>query len=335
MLNGLRHKALNRHIHQILQFEDKNFVHRQEWHSITFQSVESKVKQAIDIARKLSELDLRYITDIDGDKIITSCNKVAGLFAHVDLFDISEYDDPNEIHEKLCEDIVSSVEELTRNTKHWITYLPFQHGDMESLAENLREFEKRSQDLLNRITDEAKTGQNQVEEILRSIKEAAAEAGIGAFNTEFRKEGESIKKRAWYWLGMTVFLALGCLVVVVWSILAQADVQNEWALINMQVTKWSILVVLGLSTVWCGRMYRALIHQSTINRQKAIGLQTFQAFTNAASDASTKDAVLLATTNFIFGSHPTGMLDQKTSDKDSSPKILEVSRFINSQSKLD
>lgn len=335
MLNGGLLEELQRQIHQLLQFEDKNLIHRPEWQGVTFQSVESKMKQATDIARKMSELDLKHIPNMDAQEIVMSSNKVAGLLARVDLFDISECDDPNDFQEKLCKDIVSAVEELTRNTKHWITYLPFQRGDMESLAEHLREFEKRSQALLNRITDEAKTGQNQVEQILRSIKEAAAEAGVGAFNTEFQSEHENIRKRARYWLVLTVSLALGCLAVVGWSIFMHADVQNEWALINMQVTKWSILVVLGLSTVWCGRMYRALIHQSTINRQKAIGLQTFQAFTNAASDASTKDAVLLATTNFIFGSHPTGMLDQKMSEKDSSPKILEVSRFINSQSKLD
>lgn len=335
MLHGGLLEELQRQIHQLLQFEDKDLLHRPEWQGVTFQSVESKMKQAIDIARKMSELDLKHIPKMDAQKIVMSSNKVASLLARVDLLDRTEHDDPSDFQEKHCKDIVSAVEELTRNTKHWITYLPFQRGDMESQLEKLREFDKRSQDLLDRITDEAKTGQNQVEQILRSIKEAAAEAGVGAFNTEFRKEGESIRKRARYWLVLTVSLALGCLVAVGWSIVVQADVQNEWALINAQITKWSVLVVLGFSTIWCGRMYRALMHQSTINRQKAIGLQTFQAFTNAASDASTKEAVLLATTNFIFGSHPTGMLDQKMSEKDSSPKILEVSRFINSQAKLD
>ena len=323
MLNELRRKALNGHIQQLLKFEDKNLVRRPEWGYITFESVESKIKQALDIARKLSELDLRYIPDIDADKIVRSCNKVGGLLAFINLFDVTEYDNPDETRDKHCKDMVSSVEELTRNTKHWITYLPFQRGDMESQLEKLREFESQSQDLLNKITSDAKTRQDQVEEILSSIREAAAEAGIGAFNTEFINEDESIRKRAIYWLVLTVVLAISCLVVVGWSVMVRADIQNEWTLINMQMTKWSVLVVLGLSTFWCGRMYRALMHQSTINRQKAIGLQTFQAFTKAATDASTKDAVLLATTNFKFGSHPTGMLDQRTSIEAHRPKYLK------------
>ena len=192
MLHGGLLEELQRQIHQLLQFEDKNLIHRPEWQGITFRSVESKMKQAIDIARKMSELALKYITDDDAHMIIRSSGRVAGLLTRVDLLDRTEHDDPSDFQEKLCEDIVSSVEELTRNTKHWITYLPFQRGDMESQLEKLREFDKRSQDLLDKITDEAKTGQNQVEQILRSIKEAAAEAGVGAFNTEFRKEGESI-----------------------------------------------------------------------------------------------------------------------------------------------
>lgn len=117
MLNGILLEALQRGIHQLLQYEDKDLVQRPEWRNITFESVESKIVQAIDIARKLSELDLKYIPEIYAGKIIRSCNKVAGLLTSVDLLDVTEYDNPSEVQNTYCKDIVSSVDELTRNTK--------------------------------------------------------------------------------------------------------------------------------------------------------------------------------------------------------------------------
>lgn len=335
MLNGKLLEVLHKDIHQILRFEDKNLIHRPEWMSISFESIETEIKHAFDIARKLNELDLRHVTDNDASEIIRSCNRVAGKLAAVDLFEGGILENPREIQDSYCNDVVASVNELTQKTKYWITYLPFQNDEMSSHVTKLRDIERQSQNILNKVANDAESRKLQMDEILGSIREGSAAAGIGVVNNEFREEDKSVRKTAIVWLVLTTVLALGCLVIVGWSVVMPVQIQNEWVFINTQISKWSLLVVLGFGTIWCGRMYRSLMHQSTINRQKAMGLQTFQAFTNGAADDSTKDAVLLATTNYIFGNHATGMLDQKTSDKDTSPRIFEFSRFISSQTKVD
>ena len=335
MLRNQVREHVHSGLHQILQFEDKNLIQRPEWIGISFESVEAEIKQAFDIARKLNELDLRYIHDVGATKIIRSCNLVAGKLAAVDLLDGGILENRREIQDTYCNNITASVNELADNTRYWITYLPFQNDDMSSHVTKLRDIERQSQNILNQVTNAAENRKRQMDDILSSIREGSAAAGIGVINNEFRREDKSVRKAAYWWLGLTTALALCCLGVVGWSAFTRVEIQNEWVLINTQISKWSLLVVLGFGTIWCGRMYRSLMHQSTINRQKAMGLRTFQAFTKGAADDSTKDAVLLATTNYIFGNHATGMLDQKMSDKDTSPRIFEFSRFINSQSKVD
>ena len=49
-------------------------------------------------------------------------------------------------------------------------------------------------------------------------------------------------------------------------------------------TKIALLVLLFSATVWCSKNFRALKHQVTINKHRALSLQTFQAFVGERSD---------------------------------------------------
>ena len=86
-------------------------------------------------------------------------------------------------------------------------------------------------------------------------------------------------------------------------------------------------MVLFTATLWCGKTFKALKHLSTVNRHRALSLQTFQAFSHAASDDPTKDAVLMEATRAIFGSTPTGYLDAK-GGSESDLKIIEIARTL-------
>jgi len=94
--------------------------------------------------------------------------------------------------------------------------------------------------------------------------------------------------------------------------------------------KLAALVVLFTATLWCGRTYKALKHLSTVNRHRALSLQTFQAFSQAASNDVTKDAVLMEATRAIFGSTATGYLDSK-GGAESDLKIVEIAKTLGSK----
>lgn len=74
------------------------------------------------------------------------------------------------------------------------------------------------------------------------------------------------------------------------------------------------------------------MHLSTVNRHRALSLQTFQAFSHAASDESTKNAVLMEATRAVFGSVPTGFLDAKAGSSDGDLKIVEVAKTLGTKS---
>lgn len=96
--------------------------------------------------------------------------------------------------------------------------------------------------------------------------------------------------------------------------------------------KITLFILLFTATVWAGKIYRALKHQAAINKHRSLGLKTFQAFSNAASDSQTKNAVLLETTRSIFSGTLTGFVDSKQSGNDSDIRIIEM---LNSVTKAD
>ena len=61
---------------------------------------------------------------------------------------------------------------------------------------------------------------------------------------------------------------------------------------------------------------------SILNRHRALGIRTFRAFSAAASDARTKDAVLMETTHSIFSNSATGLINDPANDAE--PNIIQI-----------
>ena len=106
------------------------------------------------------------------------------------------------------------------------------------------------------------------------------------------------------------------------------DDANGWATLRHVVAKVSVIAMLFTGTVWCGRIYRALTHQRSINRHRALSLKTFQAFVKATDDPATRDAVLMAATKSIFANVPTGFVEERTADRDASVNVFDVGRSV-------
>ena len=68
-------------------------------------------------------------------------------------------------------------------------------------------------------------------------------------------------------------------------------------------------------TVWCGQSYRALNHQTTVNRHRALSLKTFQSLVKALDNPQVRDAVLMAATRAIYANVPTSIVDRATTEE--------------------
>ena len=143
-------------------------------------------------------------------------------------------------------------------------------------------------------------------------------------------EAGKLNTAAKKWLMATAALAVATIVFSLFLWFFTEPTTDPWQAAQKFGARIAVLVVLFTATLWCGRNYKALMHQSTNNRHRALSLQTFQAFSASASDDATRDAVLLETTRSIFANTSTGYIESST-PQDASTKIIEVGRMASNK----
>jgi len=318
--------ALREKIASGLAFRDKSLEHRSQWGSITFERAAPDFRRVFEILSNLSVLPIESLTDAAVRDIQTEINHAISVFGRIDEFNI-EQPNPGQVRDQLVGEAHTRADQLYTIATPWIPYLAYQKGDVAQNIETLTTSITQAQ----RLTDEAKTAiakrQSEIDAIITQAREASAAAGAAVFTHDFKNEASSIERAAHKWLIATGVLALVTLVLAVAMWVLPIQGTDTAVVIQRFGGKLAMLVVLFTATLWCGRTYKSLMHLATVNRHRALSLQTFQAFSHAASDDVTRDAVLMETTRAIFGAVPTGFLDSKPSG-DQDLKIIEVAKAL-------
>ena len=249
---------------------------------------------------------------------------MADSLKKIDKFSVHEGNPANN-RDGLCSMLHDCAENFHTNATPSIPYLLYKNGDVE---ENTRKLNQCVEKLKKKM-DETKKWSNdkkdEVNEIIEATKEAAASTGVATFTQEFHKESSSLESRSKGWLlatGIFAFITIGIATCLVWGYSTDPNINN---IIHYTIGKITIIAVLLTCTIWCGRVYRALVHQSTVNKHKALSLKTFQAFVGATNDPYVKDAVLMAATKSIFSNVPTGFAEP-SNDHDSGINFVEFGK---------
>lgn len=323
-------EALRAEIGKALAFREKKLESRLEWGSITFEKAAPDFKRVFELLSHLSVLPLEYLTDTAVSQIQSESTQVAEVFGRVDKFNI-EQSTPTQTRDNLVNEVHGRADQLYTIASPWIPFLAYQKGDVAKNIEALTASVGQAQTLIEGAKTTIKARQSEIEGIITQAREASAAAGAAVFTQDFKNEAGSLDREASKWLLGTAVgasLTLAFAIAVWWFPISGDDTSG---VIQRFGGKLAALVVLFTATLWCGKTYKALKHLSTVNRHRALSLQTFQAFSHAASDDATKDAVLMEATRAIFGSTPTGYLESK-GGSESDLKVVEIAKTIGSKS---
>lgn len=319
-------KALKDQIEIAIAFREKSLESRSEWGSITFEKASADFERVFEILAHLSVLPLEYLTDSAVSQIQSECSQVAELFGRVNAFNI-EQQTPTQTRDAMVNEIHGRADQLYTVASPWIPFLAYQKGDVAKNIESLTTSVGQAQTLIDGAKETIKSRQSEIETIITQAREASAAAGAAVFTQDFKNEAKTLEEQATGWLKLTAGLGLATLAfaITVWLFPVNGD--DAAAIIQRFGGKLAALVALFTATLWCGRTFKALKHLSTVNRHRALSLQTFQAFSHAASDDATKDAVLMEATRAIFGGVPTGFLDGKGGPEQDF-KIIEIAKSL-------
>jgi hypothetical protein len=177
----------------------------------------------------------------------------------------------------------------------------------------LTESVEQASQLVGGAKDEIEKKRGEIGDIIVAAREAAASVGVAHFTADFTAESTEQDESADRWLKATGAVAVLTLAVAIGLVFVpiRPDATTP-QVIQMFTSKVVILGSLFTATIWCGRLYKAARHQGSISKHRANALRTFQAFTKAASDDESRNAILMETTKSIFAITPTGYLDNES-----------------------
>lgn len=294
------------------------------WGTINFELARVALEMTFALCNHIKVLPIQLLPDSVANSFLSSMTQASQAIDKVRTFNI-ETGNPTGVRDQIVNEIKQSSETLLVTTQGWIPFLAYQKGDIQKNIDALTQSVRDATGILNDAKTDVDNRKKEIAGIVTAAREASASAGVGVFTSDFDGRAKDLEIEAGRWLSYAVKLAVVTLVAAMASYFLPIakDASNAQIFQHMS-SKLVVLLVLITATVWCGRIYKAIKHQATVNSHRANALKTFQAFAKAASDDNTRDAVLLETTRSIFALSPSGYLEASDPTSDSPTKVMEI-----------
>ncbi len=323
-------EPLKKLLEECLEYEIDNLVSRTDWGSINFEGAREDMERIFAINNHLNILPLTYLTDQAVQQIQQALTGAKDVIGELDNFNLSK-GTPTQVRDDLVNRLHTQSDNFYTIATPWIPFLAYQKGDVAGNIEALTKSVTEASSLVENAKKNIGKKEGEIDGIVTRAREASASAGAAVFTKDFNGEATSLNDSAQKWLLATAVFAAATILFALSLWFVTEPTVDPWQAAQKFGARLAMLVVLFTATFWCGRNYKALKHQATNNRHRALSLQTFQAFSAAASDDPTRDAVLLETTRSIFANTSTGYIDSAT-PPDSTTRIVEVARMVSNES---
>jgi len=317
---------LKQELEKFAGYEKENLIKRSEWGTINLEEARPDFDKIYDIINYLNILPIDILTINAINSIKGAVKQVNDNFEQINQFSI-ESADPAGQRNNFITQIQNQADALYTQASPWIPFLAYQKGDVSQNIEALTKTVQEARELIENAKNSISEKEKEIQDIITKAREASAAAGAAIFTKDFMRESDSAKDSAKNWLWVTGIIGVLTLIAAVgmWYFIEPGlDKGQLWQKLG---TKLAILGILISGTFWCGKIYKALMHQSTVNKHRALGIQTLQAFSAAVQDTSMKDAVVLEAARSVFGNVASGYIDNSSSTE-SDIKVFEVAKNL-------
>lgn len=300
-------------------------VRHANWGTINFDKAKPDLERLFAIIRPLETLPLEIVPQDVAETINSYLINSKYTIEKIRSFSIEKGDSPASQRDSMCTDFTREVDQLFAILTPWVPYLAYAHGDVERNIAQLAASVNNAKSIVEAGTNDVEQKKKELDSIISAAREASASVGVAHYTADFSNEASEREKSARYWLfstGMMAALTAGTAVALMFY--GVPENATTAIIVNRVVSKIVLLTLLLGATIWCGRIYKAMMHQAATNKHRANSLKTFQAFTKAASDEASRNAVLLETTRSIFALAPSGYLDSTDSSPDGGTKVVEI-----------
>ncbi|MCM2303069.1 MAG: hypothetical protein NDJ72_00080 [Elusimicrobia bacterium] len=327
-------KALRDHTDKALAVYQKDLVKRSQWGEITFEKAEADLVRAQELLTYLKELPLDVLPDGVINSTNTAVQQLIPILTRIDTFTLNT-GNPAAQRDDIATQFHGQVDSVYNTVGVWIPFLAYKKGDIAENVGRLSQAVAEAKATLEEAKQTTEAKKIEIDSIVAAARAASASAGAAVFTEDFLKESSTQEKLAKNWLiAAGVIGVLGIVAAsAMWLVAYKSQTLETSQLVQVIAAKLVILSILIGAASWCGGIYKALRHQTSMNKHRALSLRTLQAFVKAGSDDQTKNAVLMEACRAVFLGGNTGYLDGKGGGMDeSSLKVIEIAKTLSGKS---
>lgn len=304
-----------------------SFINRSEWGEINFESIKNDMETLFWIVEETSNLPIHVLPESIISNSVSYLSDTKSMFDQIDVFTISQ-GDPSSARDQLANGLRERIKTLMSEIGIWLPVLALRAGEIQNWASQVKDTSAQATQILQEIKTYATTQRNEIDEAVQAARAAAGKAGAAEFTHEFREEAVAVEKRSKRWLwptGTFSASALALSVLLMLGLLGDAP-DNVWEAVYGLGGRVIAISVLFYAAVWSGRVVLANMHLASVNKHRAVSLQTLQAFHKAAEDSAAKDAVVLEAARAVYENVPSGYIGRQATGQGTGGRALEVVR---------
>ena len=307
--------------------KNANFISRSQWGEINFESVKSDMENVFWIVGEVDKLPTHVLPENIVSNSVARLSEIKNIFEQIDTFSIA-HGDPSGLRDNIASNFKQQIQTLMSEIGIWLPVLALRAGEIQNWASQVKDTSTQVTQILQEIKTYETTKRNEIDKAVQAARAAAGKAGAAEFTHEFRKEADAVEKRSKHWLWPTVILsacALALSVLLMLGLLGDAP-DNVWEAVYGIGGRVIAISVLFYAAVWSGRVVLANMHLASVNKHRAVSLQTLQAFHKAAEDSAAKDAVVLEAARAVYENVPSGYIGRQATGQGTGGRTLEVVR---------
>lgn len=312
-----------------LEKSSELLIKRSQWGEITFENVEREIDTVFWLVREASALPTYLIPEQNFKDATRHLSNIRNVFNEISNFTLAG--DPSSLRDQIAERLRQEVQSAMSTIGVWLPLLALRAGQIENWAVQMKSISAEATTTLQDTKSKAEEHLGEIQASVQAARAAAGEAGAAEFTHEFRTESGTAEERSKRWLwptGAFAGLALILSVLLMVGLLGEAP-DDTWDAVYRLGGRVLAIVVLFYAAVWSGRVVLANMHLSSVNKHRAVSLQTLQAFHQSAEDPAAKDAVVLEAARAVYENVPSGYVARHSSEGSGGGRTLEVIRNAN------
>lgn len=311
-------------LERIQGFDPSSLSRRAELGVRSFDDAVEPAKGIVDLYQRISPDRLDIYSNNHLSQIRDNANGSFNIFEQIRNFDGENA--PNENRLSLIEQVKSQRTNLPDALAPLISYSVASTLDPTATQQQIRALAQGFSDERAKALQEIATLRGEAEEVLKRVRDAAAEQGVSTQSTYFKSLADEHEETAKMWKKYSIYTGVGTLA---FALLATFSYRIPWIAPKTNIeaaqlitSKIVILGILGYGLLTCVRNYLSQTHNAVVNRHRQNALLTYTAFVDAAPSTASREIVLTHAAASVFSPQDTGYV--KNEEPAGGRSILEM-----------